>query len=60
MNVSRLLGKYRVQHAELERLESVRPGITTVDRSEDGAVIVDDAPPDIEALLREIAGAVGD
>jgi DNA-binding NtrC family response regulator len=49
-----LLGTVRQQSLVLEKLENKYPGITKVNRENDGAISIPDTEEDLEALLREI------
>ena len=55
-NSARLLHKARTQQAVLSQLEAESPGITRVNRTADGVIVLDDVEEDVEALLREIGG----
>lgn len=50
----RLLEMVRRQSAAIEELDSEVTGLTYVARDRSGAVVVSDAPADLDALLREV------
>jgi two-component system probable response regulator PhcQ len=50
----RLLHTVRRQAALMADLETEASGLTAVRRDESGAVVVDDAPTDLEALVKEL------
>ena len=55
LHKSRLaLRKIKRQAAVIEELEKENPGITRVERDEDGTILVEDKPGDINAVLEEI------
>ena len=51
---ARLLARYRKQRLVITELEKTHPGITRVERSSDGAVVIDEPDTDLEGLLQEI------
>lgn len=50
----RLLQCSRRQESHIKRLEQAFPQITRVERDEDGAIVLEEAPGDFEQLAREI------
>jgi len=50
----RLLRTLRRQSAVIERLEEENPGITRVRRDEEGAILMDDLPRDVDEFLKEL------
>ena len=49
-----LLKKVQHQSAILQQLEKENPGITKIERDEQGAVVIEDAPMEIDKLLEKI------
>jgi len=54
----RLLQAVKHQHAILEDLEKVHPGITSVDRDATGVIVLDEAGTDLDALIEEMQAEV--
>ena len=56
----KLVHRTREQAALLENLERQQPGITHLERDASGAILLDEAPQSLEALLDEISSVLGD
>jgi hypothetical protein len=50
----RLLEAVRRQSAAISQLEGQFPGLTRVVRDRSGAVVIDEVPTDLDALLKEV------
>ncbi len=50
---SRLLATSKRRRGQLEKLERENPGLTHVERSDDGSIVLD-CPDDVETLIREL------
>lgn len=50
----RMLGMLKKQSSMLDRLEEEHPGITSIERDESGAIVIDGEAADVDALLRHI------
>ncbi len=56
----RLLQRVRHQSYLLQQIEQENPGITRIDREEDGSIVLDDIPFDYEAFINEIKSTLDD